>query len=686
MHNDTPRPVQTLLIANRGEIAVRIARTARRMGIATVAVHSSVDRDAPHVLACDLAVDLGGDSPATSYLRQDAILGAAARTGADAVHPGFGFLAENASFAQAVLDAGLTWVGPSPDAIATMGDKLAAKRAVEAAGVPLLPSIELTDDTDLLAVAREIGLPVMVKAAAGGGGTGMRVVRDAASVVDAVGAARREAVNAFGDDRLFMERLVENPRHLEVQILGDLHGNLVHLFERDCSIQRRHQKVVEEAPSPFVDPDLRARLTEAALAAGRAVDYVNAGTVEFVADADGGFAFLEVNTRLQVEHPVTEAITGVDLVEQQLLIAGGAPIGFTQDQLTMTGHAIEVRLYAEDPTRNDLPSTGRVATFDVPDDPGIRVDSGVVSGSTVTVHYDPMIAKVIAHGSDRGDAARRLARVLDRTVVLGPVTNRDLLRHVLRHPAFLGGDVTTGFLGTHVPVAERGGARPTPHQQQRAAIAAVLVPLVTAMPAAGVGSMLAFSNTSLPPDTVAVTIAGDVLAVRWRRLRDGTFDVVVGSPVDDSTGLGVDDAPIAWVLDEQVRHVVSVDAALGRLSCSGRSEQVMVHAGDAADGHPQPVAVVLADIALTVRLRARHPAVEPEEIAGATLAPMPGAVLEVAVDAGQEVAKGALLVVLEAMKMEHRIVAPADGVVSEVRVQPGSQVEADDVLVVLDAG
>jgi propionyl-CoA carboxylase alpha chain len=468
-----PRKV---LIANRGEIAVRIARTCRSMGIATVAVHSDVDVDALHVRSCDEAVRLGGATPAESYLRTDALLDAAARTGADAVHPGYGFLSENAGFARAVTDAGLTWIGPTPDAIAAMGDKIEAKRRMASAGVPLVPGVELPDGADVAAAGEQVGYPLLVKAAAGGGGKGMRAVHDPAHLADAVDAARREAAGAFGDGTVFLERLVASPRHLEVQVVGDTAGTVLHAFERECSIQRRHQKVVEEAPSPSIDDEVRAALCDAAVTAARAIGYVSAGTVEFVADESklavrraGGdvdprdcFAFLEVNTRLQVEHPVTEetvrvrdqatgSLDPLDLVRVQLLVAGGHPLPFAQDQLLQTGHAIEARLYAEDPAAGYLPATGTLEAFAPAPGEGVRWDAGIVEGDVVSVHYDPMLAKVIGVGPTREEAAARLARALDHTVLVGTVTNRDLLIDVLRDERFLAADTTTAYLDERYP-------------------------------------------------------------------------------------------------------------------------------------------------------------------------------------------------------------------------------------------
>ena len=445
--------MQRVLIANRGEIAVRVARACHEVGLAAVAVYSEADRGAPHTLAADAAVSIGGPPARESYLNLEALLAAARLSGADAVHPGYGFLAESAAFARAVEGAGLVWIGPPPAAIATMGDKLAARAAVEAARVPCVPGTELAPG-DARAAARHaarLGYPVLVKAAAGGGGKGMRTVGSEAELAEALAAAGREAEAAFGDGRVYLEKLLVRPRHVEVQVLGDRHGTLVHLGERECSIQRRHQKIIEETPSPAVTARVRAELVGAALAAARAVGYVNAGTVEFLLDADGRFYFLEMNTRVQVEHPITELVTGVDIVAAQLRIATGAPLGFTQADVVPRGHAIEARLYAEDPAASFFPSAGPILALREPGGPGIRVDSGVAAGSVVPLDYDPLLGKISAWGADRASAAARLGAALRETAVLGPTTNLAFLQDVIAHPAFLRGETHTGFLAEHFP-------------------------------------------------------------------------------------------------------------------------------------------------------------------------------------------------------------------------------------------
>ncbi len=462
--------VSKVLIANRGEIAVRIIRSCRAAGVATVAVYAEADAGAPHVRLADTAVAIRGASPRASYLDVAALLATARGAKADAVHPGYGFLSENAAFARAVAEAGLTFIGPSPDAIATMGDKVAARARMADAGVPVVPaSGVLAPDPEVFAkAAATIGYPVVIKAAAGGGGKGMRIVRDAVELPDAIRGAAREATAAFADGRLYLERFLERSRHVEVQVFGDTHGRIVDLGERECSIQRRHQKIIEETPSPAVGPDLRAAMADAAIRAARAVSYVGAGTVEFLLDESGRFYFLEMNTRLQVEHPITEWITGLDLVREQILVARGEPLSF--ESATPRGHALECRLYSEDPARNFLPATGTIRALTAPAGPGIRFDSGIAPGSVIGVDYDPMLAKISTWGATREEARRRMLAALRETIVLGVVTNRDYLREILAHPAFIAGATHTEFLTEHLP-----GWRPaTRDGRDLAAVAAAL--------------------------------------------------------------------------------------------------------------------------------------------------------------------------------------------------------------------
>ena len=445
------RPITKVLVANRGEIALRIMRTLRSMGIASVAVHSDVDGNMPFARYADEAVHIGPATASESYLVFDRILDAARATGADAIHPGYGFLSENADFAEAVEKAGLTFIGPNPDSIRTMGDKLSAKEAVAEQNVPLVPGSdgEVTDLDEAERLAAEIGFPVMVKASAGGGGKGMRVVHDPAALRGETERAMSEATSAFGNGAVFLERFVTEPRHIEIQVLCDRHGQGVHLFERECSIQRRHQKVVEEAPSALLDEALRERMGACALDCARSCGYVGAGTVEFLVDAQRNFYFLEMNTRLQVEHPVTEMITGVDLVEEQVRIARGEQLRITQDQLRIQGHAIELRVYAEDVPAGFLPSTGVLATHVIPEGPGIRVDAGVEEGDVISIHYDPMISKLCAHGMDRKQAIERLRRAIDEYLIQGLDTTLEFGRYVLDHEAFISGTFDTGFVGAH---------------------------------------------------------------------------------------------------------------------------------------------------------------------------------------------------------------------------------------------
>jgi acetyl-CoA carboxylase biotin carboxylase subunit len=440
-----------ILIANRGEIAVRIIRACQEMDVATVAVYSDADECSLHVTLADEAVNIGPPSPADSYLRGDRILDAARRLGCDAIHPGYGFLSENPDFVEMTETAGLVFIGPPAQAMRAMGSKIAARAAMEAAGVPVVPGYQASDDDDdLMQAARALGFPLLVKATAGGGGKGMRVVEDAAGLPNALASARREAMNAFGDDRLYLETFVHQPHHIEFQVLADRHGHVVHLFERECSVQRRHQKIIEETPSPLMDPPMRQRMGQAAVAAARAVGYVNAGTIEFLVDGERNFYFLEMNTRLQVEHPITELVTGVDLVKAQIRVAAGEPLPFTQEGLSQRGHAIECRIYAEDPAHDFLPAIGAVLQAVEPVGPGVRVDAGVSSGDEVTLHYDPMIAKLIVLGEDRADAIRRMDWALHHYVILGDViTNIPFLRDVLNHPRFVTGETTTDFVDAH---------------------------------------------------------------------------------------------------------------------------------------------------------------------------------------------------------------------------------------------
>jgi acetyl-CoA carboxylase biotin carboxylase subunit len=449
------RPLRSVLIANRGEIAVRIARACREMDIRSVAVYSDADAEALHVRSADSAVRIGPAAAALSYLSVDGLIAAAKTAGADAVHPGYGFLSENDVFARAVESAGLIWIGPPADVIERMGSKISARRLMESAGVPVVPGITPEDQSDegILSAVRTVGYPALVKASEGGGGKGMRTLRDGRAALDMIGAARREALGAFGDGTLYVERFIERPRHVEIQVFADEHGNVVHLFERECSLQRRHQKIVEESPSPALTPALRARMGEAAAAAARAAGYRNAGTIEFLVEGDGDaarFYFLEMNTRIQVEHPVTEAVTGTDLVRAQLAVAAGGALPWTQASLTQQGHAIECRVYAEDPANGFLPQAGPLEAYREPSGPGIRIDAGVMEGGAVGVHYDPMLAKLVAHAETRGAAIDRAISALERYEISGIRTNIPFLVRLLQHPAVRRGDVHTQFVEEHL--------------------------------------------------------------------------------------------------------------------------------------------------------------------------------------------------------------------------------------------
>jgi propionyl-CoA carboxylase alpha chain len=664
--------IAKLLVANRGEIARRVLRAARGMGVATVAVFSDPDRDALFVAEADEAVPLGGVTPAESYLRVDAVLEAAERTGADAVHPGYGFLAEHPELAAGCRKRGITFVGPPPEVLAVLGDKVEAKRVMAAAGVPVLAGAEVTglDGDELLAAAERVGLPVMVKATFGGGGIGMRVVREPAELQAAVDAARRQAGAAFGDDAVFLERFLQAPRHVEVQVLADAHGRVVHLFERECSIQRRHQKLVEEAPSPAVDGGLRRRLGDAAVAAAAAVGYVGAGTVEFLLAPTGdrdGFFFLEVNARIQVEHPVTEAVTGLDLVRLQLLVAAGEPLPEAAARAELRGHAVEARLYAEDPARGFLPQAGTLHRFRVEGPAGVRVDAGVTDGSVVGVHYDPLLAKVIAHAPSRAEAAGLLAAALAGARLHGVATNRDLLVGVLRHPAFLAGDTDTAFLERHPP-AELAGRR-DPDAARLHAAAAALAAQAARRAAATVHPTIPSGWRNNPSQLQRVDVEGEggVLAVGYRFDRGGGLEA-----------LEVDGEPLAGARLWAARPA-GPDTCLVDLEVAGVRRRFEVH----RVGDVHHVDGPLGHAAL--RELPRFPVGTAAATAGGSLAsPLPGIVRRVDARPGDLVAAGALLVVVEAMKLEHRITAPGAGRVRELLVAEGQEVAAGTPVAVLE--
>ena len=650
--------IGTLLVANRGEIARRVFRTARAMGMRCAAVFTDADAGAPFVAEADVAVRLPG-----GYLDAEAVVAAALAVGADAVHPGYGFLAENAGFARAVAGAGLVWVGPAPEAIETMGNKLAAKAAAVAAGVPTLPSCE--DPAD----AEQVGFPLMVKAAAGGGGKGMRLVSDPADLDEAVAAARREALGGFGDDTVFLERYLPRCRHIEIQILGDAHGNVVHLGERECSIQRRHQKIIEESPSTAVDDGLRAAMGAAAVGLARSIGYSSAGTVEMLLDDDTGeFFFLEVNTRLQVEHPVTEAVTGIDLVREQLRVAAGEPLGYGQSDIAFAGHAIEARLYAEDPAAGFLPAVGTLAAFSPAAEPAVRWDSGVEAGTTVGLDFDPMLAKVISHAPTRAEAAARLALALERLHVGGVTTNRHFLAAALRSAAFAAGDTTTDFIERAAP--SRAPA-PTPSQCLQAAVAAAMwLQAAERCEARTLGWMPSgWRHGRLPPERVEVSVGAAgapdsaTVTVAYRPRRDGSFEVEAVCGDDGASGPAVVGA---WSFDRL------------EVEWNGR------RAGWAVTRHGDDVHLTGSHETLTVTVLPRFAAPEQAGAAGGFAAPMPGVIVEVRVEPGEQVAAGRTLVVMEGMKMEHHVSAPCDGTVIEVLVAPGDQVDSGSHLLVFE--
>jgi acyl-CoA carboxylase subunit alpha len=624
------RPIDRVLIANRGEIARRVIRTCHSLGITTVAVHSDADADAPYVREADEAVHLPGTASADTYLRADLLVRAAHQSGATAIHPGYGFLSENAAFAKAVTDAGLVWIGPPAEAIAAMGSKIGAKAMMRAAGVPVLPDSSAES-------LEEIGVPALVKASAGGGGRGMRIVRSADELTDAVANAEREAAAAFGDGTVFVERYVEGGRHVEIQVFADQHGNVVSLFERDCSLQRRHQKIVEESPSPAVDNPTRARMSEAAIAAARAVGYVGAGTVEFLLDRAGHFYFLEMNTRLQVEHPVTEMITGLDLVELQLLVAEGEPLPPNALHPVSTGHAIEVRLCAEDPFQGYRPSSGIFHRVEFPAIDGVRIDTGVESGSVVSPYYDSMIAKIVGHGPSRRVAARRVATTLERAVLHGPTTNREQLLDLVRRMIDLDDEIDTGWLDRNPPTEPPA---PTAEQIAAAALAVVEARLATRPVLAG-----------LPPG--------------WRNNPSDRHEQRIGE------------------------HVVSY-----RFDRSGRLAEIDV---DGTDLELETSAAVIARTAVeligdrvhvaggrwTFEVPPRYVAPDDAGRAGSLVAPMPGSVLRILVALGDHVDAGRPLLAMEAMKMEHQVVAPTAGTVVAIHVRPGQQLDTGQPLVQL---
>lgn len=656
--------MKCILVANRGEIARRVFRTARALGIETVAVFSEPDADAPFVREADIAIPLRGATSAETYLDVEQILDAVRRSGADAVHPGYGFLSENAGFAEQMMAAGVTWIGPTPESIRAMALKVEAKRLAASAGVPLVPGAELGDGVDAAAVAAEVGYPLLVKASAGGGGKGMRIVEQPEDLADALESARREAQASFGDATVFLERYLTESRHVEVQVFGDTHGNVVHLGERECSIQRRHQKIVEESPSPGLAANLAEPMYSAAVSLASSIGYVGAGTVEFIVAGEGHsqeFYFLEMNTRLQVEHPVTEMVTGLDLVEWQIRVARGEALPRTQGEIAPCGHAIEVRLYAEDPSRGYLPNTGTLERFEVAD--GLRVDSGVESGSVVSSYYDPMLAKVIAQAPDRPTAAAQLARGLRGSRIHGVVTNLESLVAILQSDRFLAGDTTTAFLD-HEPATLAPEVPTEVIDRHLTAIAAHGGDAVAGVPRG-------WRNVPSVPELIGVTPLGgdDGPTIAYRESRDGLQVSLVPAGADPHLEPGRD-VGTSDVCVEGSRVTVTLNGVRVAHEVSSYADLVCVDDGLWSTQW---------------RVQPRFTDHDAGAAAAGPSTPVPGTVTVVEVSAGDRVTAGQTLVVLEAMKMEHRITADADGIVAEVLVEPGQSVDAHQVVAVLVA-
>ena len=637
--------IKTLLVANRGEITRRIFRTAKSMGIVCIAVYTDADSNEPFVKEADKAIRLS-----TNYLDKKEIIDAAQRTGSDAIHPGYGFLSENASFAKEVTEEGIIWIGPSSEAIESMGDKITAKKIAQEATVPTLPS------SDDLNNSSSIGFPLLVKAAAGGGGKGMRIVANENDLPEAISAAQREAKNAFDDERVFLERYIPKSRHIEVQILGDSHGNLLHLGERECSIQRRHQKIIEEAPSSAISDEQRKLITDAALRMGESLAYQSAGTVEFLLDDEtGDFFFLEVNTRLQVEHPVTEAITGIDLVREQLKISSGEAISFTQDNLISKGHAVEARLYAEDPSEEFLPSTGKILAFSPPEEPDVRWDSGIEKGSFVGVEFDPMLAKVISHGADRTEATLNLAKALEKLHLAGVTTNRNFLVSTLRHNQFLKGETTTDFIEDNYPQLH---LKLNEGEIEKAAIAVALwlqnknrknAIVLKSIPSG-------WRNGRLPAQEVSLLHSGEKITVSYKTKRDGSFVFNNGST-----------ATIYHWSTEHIETEIDGERMASLITEGQENIHIQTNQGT---------------VSFEILPRFEPPALQIAE--GSLVAPMPGVVLEIKVSSGDYVSAGDTLLTLEAMKMEHHVKAPYKGTVAEILVSENQQLDNGVPLLVIN--
>jgi geranyl-CoA carboxylase alpha subunit len=648
-------PFFKILVANRGEIALRVMRTARRLGYGVVAVYSDADRDALHVREADSAVRIGEALPAQSYLRIDAIIAAAKASGASAVHPGYGFLAENEDFALACRDAGLAFIGPSPEAIRAMGNKAGAKDIMQKAGVPCVPGYQGADQSDavMLAEAKKIGFPVMIKAVAGGGGRGMRLVADAAAFPDALRSARSEAQGAFGDPTVILERAIVDPRHIEIQVFGDRYGNAIHLGERDCSVQRRHQKLIEEAPSPKVTPELRARMGAVAVAAVKSIGYEGAGTLEFLVDQCGEFYFMEMNTRLQVEHPVTEAITGLDLVELQLRIAAGEPLGLKQEDVKFSGHAIEVRLCSEDANHDFMPQSGTMALWQMPD--GVRVEHALQSGSEIPPFYDSMIAKIISHGADRHEARGRLICGLEQTAAFGVTTNQGFLTSCLRHPGFAAGEATTAFIGNHRDELLASHA----DVNAAAALAALL---------------LYVTNPHAPPWRSGRSLAATFPLTMRIDLGYGAQEVDIVRERDGGYVANLDGGERRFEIDQFGRDGI-------RFRTDGMMESArFLRNGDRLYVLHRGVTMAVRDLTLAAPVSAAAAGGD-----GKVRAAMNGRVVAVLVKPGEQVAVGQPVMTLEAMKMEHVHTAGVAGTVSAIDVAEGEQVTTGRIVVEIAA-
>ena len=664
-----------ILIANRGEIACRIIHTAKRLGVGTVAVYSQADVNARHVSLADEAVAIGPAPARDSYLAAEKLIAAAERTSAEAIHPGYGFLSENAGFAEACGDAGITFIGPSPRAIEAMGSKSAAKTIMRQAGIPLVPGYhgDNQDEMFLLGEAEKIGFPVMLKASAGGGGRGMRAVNGAAEFSEALRSAKREALGAFNDDRMLLEKYLEQPRHIEIQIFCDQHGNAVHLFERDCSIQRRHQKVLEEAPAPGMTDETRGAMGDAAISAARAIDYTGAGTVEFIVDTDGRFYFMEMNTRLQVEHPVTEFITGQDLVEWQLRVAAGEQLPASQEQLQIDGHALEARIYAEDPDNGFLPSTGSLGHLQFPaETPQVRVDTGVRQGDTISVYYDPLIAKLIVRGDDRKNCLKRMLEALRQIRVAGVTTNIDFLTSVTSHEAFQAADFDTGFIERYLAELIQDKAPASPDVLALAALYQALRRESRSCQEA------ATSADPTSPWWATDNWRPNLVEEEHFSFHDGAREHEVGMAVAGNRREYSEH-------DYVIRTGGQVMHASGQLEADGGLTAIMDTAQRRVDVVEDQDHLVIFEAGNTCRLKrisgGGHST--EEEATDNLISPMPGTIIEVMASEGQQVSKGDTLLVLEAMKIEHTIVAPHDGTVQAVHYQAGDMVEEGVELLVL---